>query len=446
MLKNPSVAIVRYERAYDSLQNALELSAGFEALRPDSHVFIKPNICFWVPGGLFPKWGSITTSRIVHDCVRVLKDRGVKHISIGEGMVLANPKDIDTPAEAFSSLGYRLLQKRYGTRVFNVFERPFEHVDFGDGIELNVNTDYLHADFVINLPVLKTHRQTVVSLGIKNLKGLIDVRSRKVCHRIEPDRDLHSIIARLHERCPPGVTVIDGIYSNEMGPSFDGELRRSDVLVASTDTLSADFVGARLLGYDPADVPHLAHAARRASRPTDLSDIVLEGLSIDEASSFHRHAAPYDEKAQLPESLARMGIEGLSIPRYDVSACTFCAILLPQLHHIVAQAWQGEPWDDIEILSGKSMKPTSGKGKTILLGKCMYQAHKNSPEIKEMLAVKGCPPNPDELIEALTRAGLSVNPHILHILRSSTVFLMHKYAGRPEFDASHFLVELPHVS
>ena len=42
-------------------------------------------------------------------------------------------------------------------------------------------------------------------------------------------------------------------------------------------------------------------------------------------------------------------------------------------------AWQGEPWEDVEILTGKQMHPTPGKKKTILLGKCMCQAHRNKP-------------------------------------------------------------------
>jgi len=38
------------------------------------------------------------------------------------------------------------------------------------------------------------------------------------------------------------------------------------------------------------------------------------------------------------------------------------------------------------------MKPTPGKKKTILIGKCIYQANKDNPDIQEMIAVKGCPP------------------------------------------------------
>ena len=46
----------------------------------------------------------------------LLKERGIDDITIGEGLVTRNPKDRETPAHAFESLGYNTLSKRYGVR------------------------------------------------------------------------------------------------------------------------------------------------------------------------------------------------------------------------------------------------------------------------------------------------------------------------------------------
>jgi hypothetical protein len=43
-----------------------------------------------------------------------------------------------------------------------------------------------------------------------------------------------------------------------------------------------------------------------------------------------------------------------------------------------------EAWDDVEVLTGKKMQPTPGKKKTILLGQCMYNLHKDNQD-KETL-------------------------------------------------------------
>jgi len=181
-MRKYKVAVVRYEKPTESVRKAVEMSGGLEHMPAQARVFIKPNIVFWTRATAFPKWGVITTSRIVEDVIILLKERGVDDITIGEGTVTMRPKDTATPAHAFETLGYNVLKQKYGIKYINVFERPFEKVDLGDGVELSFNTDILNSDFVVDLPVMKAHNQTVVSLGIKNLKGTIDIPSRKRCH------------------------------------------------------------------------------------------------------------------------------------------------------------------------------------------------------------------------------------------------------------------------
>jgi hypothetical protein len=308
-------------------------------------------------------------------------------------------------------------------------------------VALNFNIDVLRSDFVVNVPVLKTHMQTVVTLGIKNLKGVIDIESRKMCHSADPIKDLNFMIAKLAKKIPPCFTLLDGIYTNEVGPAFDGNIRRSNVLIASPDILSADMVGAKILGHEPAQVPHLVHATRDRNRPADLSDVKILGDKIEDFASFHEYALPYNKEETLPRTAAQMGIKGLSLPKYDLSVCTYCATLLPALHYAIVYSWKGKPWNDVEILTGKAMLPTPGKKKTILIGKCIYQANKESSDINEMIAVKRCPPRRNDIVKALSQAGIEVNPHIFDILDKSIVFLMEKYAGNPEFEESFFMIK-----
>ncbi|MDY7037491.1 MAG: hypothetical protein SV375_15170 [Thermodesulfobacteriota bacterium] len=94
----------------------------------------------------------------------------------------------------------------------------------------------------------------------------------------------------------------------------------------------------------------------------------------------------------------------------------------------------------MEILSGKTMKPTPGKKKTILLGKCMCQANKDNPDIKEMIAIKGCPPSPRGVLKALRQAGIEVNPYNFEHFDMVPGAFMKKYEGKPEFDESFFRV------
>jgi uncharacterized protein (DUF362 family) len=438
-----TVAVVRYEKPQESVQKAVELSGGLDHLPAGARVFIKPNLVFWTKATDFPKWGALTTSRVVEDMVVLLKERGIDQITLGEGMVVADPKDTETAAHAFESLGYRTLESRYGIRCCNVMERPFEKVDLGDGIVLKFSSEVMNSDFVVNLPTMKTHNQTFVSLGIKNLKGLIDIPSRKKCHSMEPGKDLHFYVARLADRMPPLFTLIDGIYTLEKGPGFDGRPRRSDLLVASADFLSADLVSCKILGHDPEKVPHLALAAANHGRPADLSDIDVKGMPVEEVATPHDHDFPYtvDDERSVPTPLAKDGIKGVYYRKYDLSMCTYCSGINGIILTAIRYAWKGEPWDKVEVLTGKSIEPTPGMNKTILLGKCIIKANKDNPDIREAIPIRGCPPNMGDIVKALHKAGIEANPEMFQNLDKLPGFLLQRYADKPEFDPAFHRVE-----
>ncbi|NLZ28584.1 MAG: DUF362 domain-containing protein [Firmicutes bacterium] len=436
------VSIVRYEKPYESVREVVSSCKGLDHMPANARVFIKPNIVFWTKACAFPKWGVITTSRIIEDVVVLLKEHGIDDITIGEGIVV-DRKDTGTPEHAFNTLGYEKLRRKYGVKYINVMEHPFAAVDLGDGVNLKFNEDIINSDFVVSIPVLKSHNQTVVSLGIKNLKGTIDVPSRKKCHSADPHKDLHFYISRLADRMPPMLTVIDGIYSLERGPSFDGRMRRSNLLVASPDPLSADLVGARLLGYEPGEVPYLALAAQNRGRATDLSDVDVVGESIEEVSSYHPHDFEYikNEEGEMPAALARQGISGLFYRKFDLTMCTYCSAYNGLVLNAIRYAWKGEPWEKIEVLTGKSMEPSEGMGATILLGQCMYNAHKDNPRINRMIAVKGCPPAAGEVLAALHEAGIDADPSLFEQIDTLPGLFMARYDDKPEFDESFFRVE-----
>jgi uncharacterized protein (DUF362 family) len=437
-----TVAVVRYEKPTESVRKAVEMSGGLNHLPAQARVFIKPNIVFWTRATAFPKWGVITTSRVVEDVIILLKERGIEDITIGEGTVTMRPKDTATPAHAFETLGYQVLKQKYGIKFINVFERPFEKVDFGDDIKLRFNTDILNSDFVVDLPVMKAHNQTVVSLGIKNLKGTIDMPSRKRCHTMTPGKDLHFWVAKLADRMPPMFTLLDGIYTNERGPGPDGRMHRSNLLVASADVLAADLVGSKLLGHEPQHVPHLVHAARNRNRSFDLSDIEIRGEGIEGLRKFHKYDFQYSdtEDGMMPLPLAKQGLKGVYYRKYDLSMCTYCSWINGVMLAAIRSGWKGEAWDAIEILTGKSMQPTPGMKKTILLGKCMYQAHKDNADIREMIAVKGCPPSPSSMLKALHKAGIDADPGLFENMDQLPGFFFSRYKNRPEFDESFFQV------
>lgn len=436
------VSITRYEKPYESVKEAVLSCGGLDRMPSKAAVLIKPNLVFWTKACVFPKWGVLTTSRVIEDIVALLKEHGIDNITIGEGNV-GSARDTETFAHAYKTLGYEELSKRYGVKLINVMERPFKKVDLGDGITLKFNEDILQSDFVVNIPAMKCHNQTVISLGIKNLKGTIDVASRKKCHNADPEKDLHFYVSRLADKMPPMLTLIDGIYTLARGPAFDGIMKRSNLLVASGDILSADMVGSRLLGHDPADVPHLVAAAQKSNRPLDLSDVTVVGEKMEDLTEHHEFDFAYssDENGEMPMALSKQGITGLFYRKFDDTMCTYCSGLNGLILTAIRNAWKGEPFNKIEVLTGKRMRPAPGMEATVLIGQCMHKLNKDDPNIRKAITVKGCPPKAEDVVKALHEAGIEVDPAMFANTESLPGFFMARYQDRPEFEESFFRVE-----
>ncbi|MHA1624584.1 MAG: DUF362 domain-containing protein [Promethearchaeota archaeon] len=431
------VSIVKYEKGSESVRKAVELANGFENLDPSAKVFIKPNLVYWNRHCNFPKWGMLTTSSVIEEILILLKEQGVNDITIGEGIITEDAKDRETSKDAFEKLGYNIFKKRYDVKVYDTFERPFEKVELAEGVSAKMNSDMLHSDFLIDVPVLKTHAQCVVSLGLKNLKGLINIPSRKKFHGDDPKYTLHYNVSKLANKAPPSLTIIDGIYTLERGPTFDGKAHRSDIIVASTNILSADLVGSSLLGIDPIAVPHLVQAAKDRKRPIDLSDIEVKGEAIEDLAVHHEWEFIYKNNNTLPLSYAKAGIGGIIYRKYDETMCTYCSFFNGILLMAIKEAWKGKDFDKVEILTGKIMEPTPGMNKTILLGQCQCNKNKDHPNIKELIAVKGCPPEVDTIQEALRKAGIRAPSYIFKNIKMAPLLFLGKYKGKPEFE-EHF--------
>ena len=105
-----TVAVGKYEKPLESVRNVVTLCGGLDRIQSGAKVVIKPNIVYWTKEVAFPKWGVITTSRVIEDAVVLLKERGIDDITIAEGMVVTDPKDKETARHAFETLGYGVAQ------------------------------------------------------------------------------------------------------------------------------------------------------------------------------------------------------------------------------------------------------------------------------------------------------------------------------------------------
>jgi uncharacterized protein (DUF362 family) len=427
-----TVSVVKYDGSLDSIGRAIELCGGFEKLDRNHSVLIKPNITFsgWMP---IPPYGMVTTSRMIEGILRQLSEFGCRDITVGEGTV----------AEVLGSHtrgGYRYtgidrIARRYGARLVDLNDGPFESRKLGE-VKVKVAKAVLDSDFMINVPVLKTHRQTKISLGFKNLKGCVDIPSRKRFHH----RGLDQLICLLNQLIVPDLTVIDGIYMLEKGAdTLMGTAYRKDLIIAGHDAFDCDCIGAAIMGIDPSEVGHLNEYAQASGRSTDVSAIPITGEDIKPLKE--RLEWEFDAK----DELLNFGITGISVPYPGQNLCSGCYGSLICALGVFAKANTDCDFGDARIYWGRQEE--AGGEKIILFGDCGISGNKNR---EADARIKGCPPSMMDTLLTLMRTLLSKprmarmllwgSPQLLALrtgLYSGNLKKWERYRSR-EFDSSHF--------
>lgn len=433
-ISKPIVSVVKVYDVYESLKVTLELCNGLQEFKPEDKILIKPNIVAWDFDLPFPPFGVVTTSAVIEALVRILAEKGFMNITIGEGPVNV----LKSKGEAiFNALGYDKLQERYDIQVANLNVEEFVEVDYGDGFKLNIAKRALEADKIINVPVLKTHNQAKVSLGIKNLKGCVNRKSKQFCHGLGKE-ELSLTFPRIIEKLPIALTIIDGLFTLEKGPGHTGKAFKKDLLIASTDPFACDLVGAEILGYEGKEVSHLKYYAERHGYSLDLADYQVKGEQVEDQKEYVEYDWEWTEEDTGPAGFKRRGITGLAIRKYDSTLCTGCSGEYNPMLILFSSAFKDEPFPNVEVISGKQQMASAGFDHTVLFGKCACHLNKNNPIIKNPIPLWGCPPDMNKLVETLGKHGIRCDFNEYVNFRH---YLFDRYKNMEGFDLSYWSIE-----
>jgi uncharacterized protein (DUF362 family) len=384
-----TVSIVKYDGSPNSLAEALTLSNCLEGLQASDKVLIKPNI-LWGGTPSFPPFGRVVTAAMVESLLQILQEWGCTDISIGEGAIL-NQELGSTTERGFEWSGIGRVAERYGVKLVDFNAEPHERIQLGD-VTVRVSSQAFAYDFLIDLPVLKSHRQTKISLGMKNLKGFLAPASKRNFHR----HDLDRLIALLNMRIRPQLTIIDGIYGLEKGPEMLGTPRRMDLIIAGKDVFSCDIVGAAVMKIEPEQVRTLTEYASIAGRVLSLDEIEVKGVPIDEV------AQPFEWHLSFDDIFRQSGIRGLRIQEQGYSCCSGCLAVLSAVTGALVKDCPGATLDGVELCMGGDVRPATESGTVLLAGQCAILANEDRTDA---VRIEGCPPTIQDTLMALVLNG-----------------------------------------
>jgi uncharacterized protein (DUF362 family) len=210
---------------------------------PGADVIVKPNICVAYHSY---EYAATTNPWVVGSLVKLALEAGA-----GRVRVLDYPFG-GSPEAAYARSGIQEQVLAAGGQMETMSNFKFVSTDIPAGQDLrqvDLYDDILQADVLIDVPVAKHHSLAKLTLGMKNLLGVI--RNRSALHR-----NLGQRIADLTSLIQPTLTVVDAVRiltaHGPSGGSLD-DVKKLDTIIASPDIVAADSYAATLFGLQPHD-------------------------------------------------------------------------------------------------------------------------------------------------------------------------------------------------
>jgi uncharacterized protein (DUF362 family) len=150
--------------------------------------------------------------------------------------------------------------------------------DIPEGIDLKSTAmfdDILKADLVINVPIAKHHSLAGLTIGMKNLLGV--VKDRPAMHQ-----NLGQRLADITSRVRPALTVVDAVrILTANGPTGGNlnDVKKLDTIIASPDIVACDSYAASLFGVKPDQLAYIVAGAAMGLGKSDLNTLRIEELS-----------------------------------------------------------------------------------------------------------------------------------------------------------------------
>jgi len=294
-----SVVKIKDDHIANAVEEAIDLLGGIdEVARDKQRIMLKPNL-------VNPDPRCTTKPEVVRALAQIMKNAG-KEVSIGEGSAAAPGFNADEDGVHFSKdpgildpmqqyvydqLGYTEMAASLGIPLINLHTGEMVEVTVPDAFvydKIIVHKSLSEIDLLCSVPMMKTHVLARVSLGMKNLIGLYPGSAycsvRSCVHNDSYEKRSPCVayeIIDMVKACTPGLTVIDGSMSMEGNGPTDGDLVKTDLIIAGTNPLATDMVAAHIMGFNKNEIATLALAMRARMKPTSLDAIEIRGESLE---------------------------------------------------------------------------------------------------------------------------------------------------------------------
>jgi uncharacterized protein (DUF362 family) len=295
-----SIVKIKNDNVGLAVEEAIDLLGGIKSITKNKQkIMLKPNLVAPLPE-------ATTKPEVIKTLAKLLLGAG-KEVVIGEGTAASPPFNVQggevfrtskrdlldkMQKFTFDSLGYTELGKSLGIPLVNLHSGELAEVEVPRAFvfdKLTIHRSLTEIDLLCSVPMMKTHQLAKVTLGMKNLIGLypgtvyqaVRGRMHDLASEVEPSGTAVAIVDMVRAN-KLGLVVIDGSTGMEGDGPTQGSLVKMGLIIAGTNPLATDMVGAICMGFEPKEIPTFYWANKAGLTPSRLDEIEIRGETLDQ--------------------------------------------------------------------------------------------------------------------------------------------------------------------
>ena len=261
----PRVAVVKGGSPGEMTRKAIEMLGGIgRFVKQGDTVVVKPNIGW----DRRPEYAANTNPDVVAETIRIC-------LSAGADKVMVFDRTCNNAKRCYSSSGIADAAESAGAFVSFIVDAGFKKYEMPGNVYLKKWPLYslaLNADCLINIPIAKHHGIAELTLGMKNLMGLMGGKRGQIHWKI------HKNLPELAAFVKPELTIIDAtrilLRNGPQGGKLS-DVEKMDTIIASPDIASADAYATTLFGMKPDDIGFIINGPEY-----NLGEIDIEKMNL----------------------------------------------------------------------------------------------------------------------------------------------------------------------
>ena len=252
------------------LKSALKEIGGIQRfINKDDVVVIKPNIGW----DRAPEYAANTNPDLIKAIVQESYKAGAKTVKIFD-------RTCNNERRCYKNSKIQSKAEEAGADVYHMRKNKYVEVPISDSKAVSswpIYKDYLEADKVINVPIAKHHSLSLVTLGLKNLMGVMG-GNRGSIHT-----GFNEKLIDIDKEILPTLTIIDAYRILTANGPQGGNLahvKLMKTLIASPCIVTADYLALDLFGHKLDNVGHIKEAVNRGINKYDLNKLNVKKIVL----------------------------------------------------------------------------------------------------------------------------------------------------------------------